>query len=99
MTIKIGGNVYNSGSIRIGDESKWISVKKRHAPPMETVLLCYKGKVVVGWNESVQPEEDTVYCAYWGQTEEEETIAGCVFLDSEEVTHWMPLPKPSRENE
>lgn len=70
--------------------SEWISVEDRPPPPMQTVILCYEGRSIVGWNESVQPEEDPSYC----------TWERCPWdlLGSEGVTHWMPLPKPPEIN-
>lgn len=72
-------------------ESPWISTKIRPAPPMETVQLCVDGKVIVGWNESIQPEEDPSYCSWEGWPE------SCI--SGEGVTHWAPLLKAPRENE
>jgi hypothetical protein len=59
---------------------EWISVKEKDSPPMRDVLLFVNGDIGVGWNESVQPEEIASYCSYQA-------------IDSDEVTHWMPLPK------
>lgn len=61
---------------------EWISVKDRPAPAMETVLLCIDGKVVPGWNESVQPEESPSYCTWEGEG-----------FGAEGVTHWALLPE------
>ena len=61
---------------------QWISVDERPAPPMHTVLLCINGKVLPGWNESTQPEEDPSYCTWEGEG-----------FGAEGVTHWMSLPK------
>jgi ribosomal protein L37AE/L43A len=69
--------------------SLWLDAKKIPAPPMETVLLCVSGKVIPGWNESTQPEEDPSYCSW--ETWPESHISG------EGVTHWMHLPKPPKE--
>ena len=60
----------------------WINVKDEEAPPMRTVLLAVEGKVIAGWNESVQPEEDPSYCSW--EHEEKFGIEG--------VTHWMKFP-------
>lgn len=61
---------------------EWVSVKERHAPPMETVILFGEGKVLPGWNEATQHEEDAAYCSWeWD-------------FSSETVTHWMPFPEP-----
>lgn len=64
---------------------EWISVKEQPAPPFETVHLCVDGKVIVGWNESCQPEEDPAYCSWeqWPET----------FISGEGVSHWAPLLK------
>ena len=70
--------------------SEWISVKERHAPPMETVLLCVGNTVFAGWNESVQPNEEPSYCKY---NEGDDNGVGVCF-GIEGVTHWMPLPSP-----
>jgi hypothetical protein len=67
---------------------EWISVEDRPAPAMQTVILCYQGKSIVGWNESVQPEEDPAYCSW------EPSFR---LLENEDVTHWMPLPKPPKK--
>ena len=64
----------------------WISVKDRHAPSMETVLLSDGKNVSIGWNESVQPEESAAYCRWMGNPE----------VDLENITHWMPLPEPPK---
>lgn len=71
------------------ESNLWISVKDKHAPMMETVLLAVDGKVIVGWNETTCPEEDSAYCSWerWPET----CCAG------ENVTHWMPLPKAPKE--
>jgi hypothetical protein len=58
---------------------------------METVLVCMDGKTIIGWNESVQPEEDASYCTWRGDFD------GKVIVHGEEITHWMPLPKPPSE--
>lgn len=68
--------------------NKWIDVKKKAPPAMETVLLCVGGKVIVGWNETLYPEEDICYCSWESWPEP--------YLDGEGVTHWMPLPKPPK---
>lgn len=67
----------------------WFDAKKTPAPPMETVLLCVDGKVLPGWNESVQPEEGPSYCSWehWPES----------LIGGEGVTHWMPLPLPPIE--
>jgi hypothetical protein len=67
---------------------KWISVEDRHAPPMRTVLLYINDKVLPGWNESTQPEEEPSYCTWEGEV-----------FGAEGVTHWMPLPKPPERKE
>ena len=68
---------------------RWIPIKERHAPPMKTVILYARGKVMVGWNESIQPEEVPVYVSWETFPESEE--------DDELVTHWMPLPEKPHE--
>jgi len=52
---------------------------------MTTVILCVGEHVMVGWNESVQPEEDPSYASweYFPSNYPEEVS----------VTHWMPLPQ------
>lgn len=64
---------------------EWISVKDRPSPSMETVWLCVDGKVIVGWNEAVQPEESPAYCSWehWPES----------YISGEGVTHWMPQPE------
>jgi hypothetical protein len=69
-----------------GKKMIWIDAKKIPAPPMRTVILCYEGKAIVGWNESVQPEEDPSYCSW--------EPCPWTLLGDEGVTHWMPLPEP-----
>ncbi len=81
-----GYETYKMDESTIGVRPIWIDVKKSPPPPMRTVLLCVKGEVVVGWNESVQPEEDPSYCSWECWPEDSEGSDG--------VTHWMPLPKP-----
>ena len=68
----------------------WIDAKKIAAPSMQTVLLCVEGKVIIGRNESVQPEKDPYYCSWdcWPDP--------CIQVEN--VTHWMPLPKPPMED-
>lgn len=63
---------------------KWKKIKSKEdaPPPMHDVLLYADGKILKGWNESVQPEEDPSYCSC------EDGL-----LTPEEVTHWMKLPK------
>ena len=63
---------------------EWISVGELAPPAMEDILLLAGDYIVKGWNECVQPEEDPSYCSYQD-------------FDSDEVTHWMYLPK-KREN-
>ena len=65
---------------------QWISVDELVPPAMQTVLLCINGKVLPGWNESVQPEEDPSYCTWEGDP-----------FGAEGVTHWMQLPSPPKE--
>jgi hypothetical protein len=48
---------------------------------MKDVLFSAGTYVFSGWNESVQPEEDPSYCSRED-------------FDSDEITHWMPYPKP-----
>lgn len=65
---------------------EWISVKER-LPGYETAILVYC------------PQNENIYCAfysfdykwfYFGQGYSEKI--------EEEVTHWMPLPKPPKES-
>jgi len=51
-------------------------------PALEDILLSDGKKVYAGFLETIQPEEDLVFydCLSRG------------FL--EDITHWMPLPKP-----
>jgi hypothetical protein len=65
-------------------QGEWIDAKIMPAPPMQTVLLCVNGDVMLGWNESVHPGEDPAYCSW-------------ELSFDEDVTHWLPLPKPPRE--
>ena len=55
-------------------------------PPMQNILLSVGGKVISGWNESVQPEEEPSYCSYepWPEP----------YVSGEGVTHWRHMPKP-----
>jgi hypothetical protein len=64
---------------------QWISVEDGAPPAMDTVLLCVHGEVIVGWNESTQPEEEPSYCSWepWPES----------FISGEGVTHWMALPE------
>lgn len=65
---------------------QWISVADEDAPAFKTVQLCVDGKVIVGWNESCQPEEIASYCSWehWPES----------YISGEGVTHWAPLLKP-----
>lgn len=67
---------------------KWINVKQKVPPAMETVILCVDGEVIVGWNETLDREEDVSYCTWetWPESQ----------LTGDGVTHWMPLPKPPK---
>lgn len=65
--------------------TKWISIKESDAPPMKTVILCVLGEVIVGWNESVDPDEDPSYCSW-------QRWPGGISGDG--VEYWMPLPAP-----
>ena len=70
----------------LGDDA-WMDVHEDGPPPpMCTVLLCIDGKVVPGWNESIQPEEDPSYCC-WGYWPEP-------YARGDGVTHWRYLCKP-----
>jgi Protein of unknown function (DUF551) len=69
--------------------SEWIRTKDRIPPSMDTVILYVGGKVMVGWNEAVQPEEDPIYTS-WEEWPEST-------LDGEGVTHWMALPDPPND--
>ena len=71
---------------------KWISVKEKPSPPMKDVLLLIRSRpygfaeprIVQGWNESTEPQEDPAYCSYCG-------------IDSDDVTHWAYMPKTPEE--
>ena len=65
--------------------SEWISIHDKDAPPMESVLLLVGDAVIMGWNESVFPEENASYCTW-------RHFYSSVEMDK--VSHWMPLPKP-----
>lgn len=67
------------------DMSNWISVKEKDSPPMHDVLICVGGDVIMGWNESTEPEEDAAYCSCQRWPDD--------YISGEGVTHWMPLPK------
>lgn len=69
----------------IGIRPIWLDIKEVPLPPFETVHLLVDGKVIVGWNESVEPEEIPAYCS-WEQWPES-------FISGEGVTHWAPLLK------
>ncbi len=64
---------------------EWISVKDQRLSPFQDVLLCADGKIVIGWDEACQPEEDPAYCSFQE-------------FDPDKVTHFMHLPKPPRED-
>ncbi len=64
--------------------NEWISIKNGRPSPFRDVLLCADGKIVIGWDESTNPEEDLAYCSFQE-------------FDSDKVTHWMPLPELPRD--
>lgn len=61
---------------------KWIPVKEKDAPPMQTVLLSIDSKVFAGGNEATQTGEDASYCSW----ELHET--------SLKIQAWAHLPEP-----
>lgn len=69
----------------IGIRPIWFDAFANPSPPLETVHLLVDGKVIIGWNESAQPEEDPVYCSW-------ELWPEC-HIKGEGVTHWAPLLK------
>lgn len=72
------------------DRPNWFDVSERPPIPMETVHLLVDGKVIIGWNEAVQDDEDPSYCSYESWPE------SC--LRGEGVTKWAPLLKaPKKE--
>lgn len=68
-------------------QPKWISVDERLPDKSGEVLICVHGYVTVAWYS----------------VNRFETGGGMVFFvddhfaDGNEVTHWMPLPKPPKE--
>lgn len=69
--------------------SSWIDAVKTPPPAMQDVLLYADGEILLGWNESVQPEEDPSYCVALRDSR------SCMSLEN--VTHWMQLPKKPNE--
>lgn len=66
---------------------KWQKVDRKEVPAFEDVLVSDGKKVVSAWLETIQPEEDLVFIDCYTR----ETL--------EEITHWMPYPKPPHEEE
>lgn len=63
--------------------SEWISVKDRLPPEDELILVVYEKKVTVGsrWKSGLAIFD-------WEYTGDGQ------WVPNEEITHWMPLPKP-----
>lgn len=59
---------------------QWIDVNEETPTPFEDVLLSANGVVAMGWNEATD-SEDPAYCSFHA-------------IDLDEISHWMPLPKP-----
>ena len=68
-------------------ESKWIPVSERLPAPFETVIVH-------------MPLETPCPTVGWGFVKRNgEWYANYFNRDSDEVTHWMPLPEPPKEDE
>ncbi len=68
---------------------EWISVKDR-LPKIEEEVLAYAGKKPWGPDIHVgnlQEGYDSIYWTYYD------------YLEWHDVTHWMPLPEPPKEQE
>lgn len=83
-----GFETYKVDESTIGIRPIWFDAIKNPPPAMKDVLLVYEGRVITGWNESTQSEEDPSYCSC--------EINDC-FIGTEGVTHWMPIPKPPED--
>lgn len=64
------------------DYSGWISVKDRLPQEEGEVLVALHGTVHLAW--------------YFSATKQWQTPSGTV-CGTDDVTHWMPLPKPPKE--
>jgi hypothetical protein len=65
--------------------SDWVSVKDK-LPPYDTAVLTYRGKYDCMQVDVLISDLDKA------------TWCGTLCKDWEEVSHWMPLPKPPNEN-
>ena len=81
-----GYETFQIGENTIGVRPIWYDAKRNPPAPMQDVLLCIAGEVIMGWNESTQPEEEPSYCSWYPWPEG--------YINGEGVTYWMPLPKP-----
>ena len=79
--------------------SEWISVKERLPEELE--------RTHPGWSYCVRPSEDVLVYLRW---EKRQTVAWYSYADGnwatvdertiydyDEITHWMPLPEPPKE--
>lgn len=81
-----GYEAYKIDDNTIGVRPIWYDVEKFPPPSMIDLLLCVEGKVILGWNESVQTNEEPSFCC-WHEWPDQ-------FLYGDGVSHWMHLPKP-----
>lgn len=66
---------------------KWISVKDELPPKGQRVLALERGKVKIVWFGRIWPSHPDMWHNDYGQT-----------MVGAEVTHWMPLPEPPKED-
>lgn len=67
---------------------KWISLKEKY-PPKNSCVLVYEGAFIGHMM-------DVFY--YNGGGIWEDSYGHCQTTEGEGVTHWMPLPKPPKED-
>ena len=78
-------------------KSEWISMKDRLPPCCQNILL-YSSKII----EKDKRDDGNIFVGYW--LGEVYKSWECVWGDGwvpfrwEDITHWMPLPKPPEEN-
>jgi hypothetical protein len=87
-----GYETYMVDDYTIGVRHIWFDAIKQPPIACVDVLLYADDRIVVGWNESTQPEEDPVYCVSLAYSRSATRL--------DDVTHWMHIPmKPeNKEN-
>lgn len=73
------------------DATKWISVKDRLPDTAERVLVCKT------WLGRVYKPEYGYYQDFPNQKGCWYVLTECGYYPQREVTHWMPLPQPPKE--